>query len=308
MDKQSIRVLLVDDSPDDVVIAARHLPQFENRGLWLNPQRHWRWRSIDFTTARYEIVLLDLGLPDSPRTETLSRFRKACGDDLPIIILTGLADDEMALEALDRGAQDYIDKNDLTPHDLSRSIRYALTRQHLLQQLNAKNNLLQQKNVRLAQLCDTAQQFVENVSHEFRTPLTVIREFTSIISDGLVGPVTAEQAEYLTKVLNRTDDLSLMVDDMLDISRLEAGLLGVWRKKCQVADLIGSVVGLLKGRAASKNISLSVIAPADLPAVFCDEEKARRVIMNLTVNAIKFAPEGGRVEVWARNGRRSIRH
>ena len=177
-----------------------------------------------------------------------------------------------------------------------------MQRHFLLEQLKSANATLEQKNCRLAQLYNLAQQFVENVSHEFRTPLTVIREFTSIIRDGLDGPVTPKQAEHLEKVLHRTDDLALMVDDMLDISKLEAGLLGVWRRPCRVVDLIDTVRGVVKGRADSKQIALDISADSDLPLVYCDEEKARRVIINLAVNAIKFTPEGGAVEIWARAG------
>lgn len=300
MNKQSIRVLLVDDSSSDAELTRLALSAI-GRPAFAVVSAASLADAIELVQSRpFDIVLLDLGLPDCSRTETLKRFRENCGDELPVIVLTGLMDDQLALEAVDCGAQDYIGKDDVTPNVLSRSIRYALARQNLLQEVKSANNLLADKNIRLAQLCDTAQHFVENVSHEFRTPLTVIREFTSIIRDGLDGPVTARQSEHLNKVLHRTDDLALMVDDMLDISKLGAGLLGVWRKKCQAGDLIDNVAGLLKSRACSKRITLSVDAPRDLPAVFCDEEKARRVIMNLAVNAIKFASEGGNVEIWAR--------
>ena len=298
--EKSIRVLLIDDDSDDVTLSRRALAAIGEPRFVVETAASLGEAIQRIRDSVFEIVLLDLGLPDCPRLETLAQFRQACGEDIPVIVLTGLADDRTALEALDCGAQDYICKDEVTPDTLSRSIRYSLMRQNLLLQLKATNNLLEQKNRRLAQLCDTAQQFVENVSHEFRTPLTVIREFTSIICDGIDGPVTAKQVEHLNKVLHRTDDLALMVDDMLDISKLEAGLLGVWRTKCNVNDLIDNVVGLLKGRAASKTVALRVKSSPDLPAVFCDEEKARRVIMNLAVNAIKFAPSGGTVEVWAR--------
>jgi signal transduction histidine kinase len=300
MNKQLIRVLLVDDNPSDVDLTRRALTAIGRSTFAVETAQSLSDAIRQVRAAPFDIVLLDLGLPDCNRTEALIRFREASGDESPIVVLTGLMDEQLALEALDRGAQDYIGKDDVTPSVLSRSIRYALARQNLLLQVKATNNLLAEKNARLAQLCDTAQQFVENVSHEFRTPLTVIREFTSIIRDGLDGPVTPKQAEHLNKVLHRTDDLALMVDDMLDISKLGAGLLGVWRKKCQAKDLVDNVAGLLKSRAASKQIKLTTRVPADLRAVFCDEEKARRVIMNLAVNAIKFASEGGCVEIWAR--------
>lgn len=298
---ESIRVLLVEDDSIDAGIARRALAATANPRFVVEPAATLAQAIERVCDQTFDVVLLDLGLPDSLRTETLVRFREACADELPIIVLTDLVEEHSALEALEGGAQDYIDKDELTPVLLSRSIRYAVLRQHLSQRRKSTNALLEEKNLRLLQLCDTAQQFVENVSHEFRTPLTVIREFTSIIRDGLDGPVTAKQAEHLNKVLHRTDDLALMVDDMLDISRLEAGLLSVWRRKCRAKDLIENVVGLLKGRAASKSVTLSAESPQNLPDIFCDEEKARRVIMNLTVNAIKFAPEGGRVDVWARH-------
>jgi signal transduction histidine kinase/ActR/RegA family two-component response regulator len=191
-------------------------------------------------------------------------------------------------------------KGEIHADTLSRSIRYAMQRHQMLGQLQAANEMLRAKNKRLAELYDTAQQFVDNVSHEFRTPLTVIREFTSIIRDGCDGPVTPKQIEHLDKVLHRTDDLALMVDDMLDISKLEAGLLGVWRRPCRVADLVANVLGQLKKRAESKAIRLSTEIPSELPQVFCDEEKAQRVLINLAVNAIKFTPDGGEVAIWAR--------
>ena len=300
--ENSIRVLLIDDDPVDAELTERALSQVGEPQFATDRAASLASAAERLRSAHYDIALLDLGLPDSARSDTLTQFRSSCSGEIPVIVLTGLADDAHALEALDHGAQDYLAKDDVTPNVLSRSIRYALQRHQLTGQLRISNNLLEQKNQRLAELYETAQQFVENVSHEFRTPLTVIREFTSIIRDGLDGPVTPKQVEHLGKVLNRTDDLALMVDDMLDISKLESGLLGIWRRPCQVSDLIEAVRGLVKGRADSKQITLGAIAPESLPLVFCDEEKVRRVIINLAVNAIKFTPEGGAVDIWASAG------
>jgi signal transduction histidine kinase len=245
----------------------------------------------------YDAVLFGLGLDESTGVKTLEHFRTLCGESMPVVVLSERADEETALRVLDEGAQDYIVKDTINPESLSRSMRCAMQRQ---KQLKTTSELLQQKNAHLAQLYSTAQQFVDNVSHEFRTPLTVIREFASIIRDGLDGPVTPQQADHLGKVLHRTDDLALMVDDMLDVSRLEAGLLGIWRRPCCVAKLIEDVYGLLQPRAASKRVALSIHVQPNLPKVFCDEEKVQRVIVNLTVNAIKFTPERGQILIWAK--------
>ncbi|HVT27077.1 MAG TPA: response regulator [Lacipirellulaceae bacterium] len=302
MTAQSIRTLLVDDDSIDVELTRRALAANVAPRFIVDAAASLQEATAQLAKANYDVVLLDLGLPDSQRNETLNLVRESCRNDLPIIVLTGLDDDTVALGAVDAGAQDYITKDAITPELLARTIRYALARQNLLHQLKTANERLEEKHARLAKLYNTAQKFVENVSHEFRTPLTVIREFTSIIRDGLDGPVTARQCEHLNKVLHRTDDLALMVDDMLDISRLEAGLLGVWRRACEAGDVIENVVSQLKSRADSKSITLSFEQQPDLPTMFCDEEKVRRVIINLTVNAIKFAPEGGTVDICARTG------
>jgi hypothetical protein len=295
-----LRVLLVDDDSGDAYLTCRALAACANPSYRVEEAASLGEAAERIRASSYDVVLLDLGLPESVGIGTVAQFRARCSDPPPLIVLTCLDDERAALETLDKGAQDYLVKGDIVPDTLSRSIRYAMQRHQMLGQLQAANELLRTRNDRLAELYNTAQQFVDNVSHEFRTPLTVIREFTSIVRDGCDGPVTQKQIEHLDKVLHRTDDLALMVDDMLDISKLEAGLLGVWRRPCQIADLISNVTGQLRKRAESKSVRLMSRLPHDLPQVFCDEEKAQRVLINLAVNAIKFTPDGGRVEIWAR--------
>lgn len=170
--------------------------------------------------------------------------------------------------------------------------------------LATANDSLEQQNRRLAELCETAHTFVENVSHEFRTPLTVIKEFTSIMQDGLLGEITAQQNEYLTTILERSDDLATMIDDMLDISKLESGLLGIARKNCHVEEIVHRVRKTLERKAASHGIMFSVRSLDGLPPVYCDPEKIGRVLINLTINAIKFSPVNGKVLLWAEHDAR----
>jgi two-component sensor histidine kinase len=90
-----------------------------------------------------------------------------------------------------------------------------------------------------------------------------------------------------------------MVDDLLDVSRLESGLLSIWRRNVQVKDIVKRVEPILRQRAQVRKIELVVECESDLPDVYCDADKAGRVITNLAVNAIKFAGECGRVRLWA---------
>ncbi len=301
MKNQLIRVLLVDDDRADAEITRLALADARLRRFqveWVDRLA----RAVERLHGEsFDAVLLDLGLPDSRGMETLERVRGE-NDEIPIVVLTGLADEETGLESLGRGAQDYLVNDNAGSTVLERSICYAIQRQQQQRALAAANAQLEQKNRWLQALNETARQFVDNVSHDFRTPLTVIREFASIMDEGLGGPVTDQQREFLGIILLRVDDLALMVDDMLDVSKLEAGLLGLWRKAGQVADIVERTRVVLEQRSEAKGIRFEIAVPPTLPAVYCDFDKVGRVIVNLAVNAIKFTPKGGHVSLWAKAG------
>jgi signal transduction histidine kinase len=156
---------------------------------------------------------------------------------------------------------------------------------------------LETKYQRLARLYRTAHQFVDNVSHEFRTPLTVIKEYVSLIREGIVGPVSDEQSKMLHVVEDRADDLNTMVDDMLDVSKLESGLLGVYRQECDIAQVLRHVRPALERKAVVKGVELQWDIEPGLPSIYCDPEKAGRVLINLSINAIKFCGQPGHVRI-----------
>ena len=253
-----------------------------------------------------DVTFVDYRLDAGTGLELLRSIR-ASGDLRPVICLTGKGDEHVAIDALRAGADDYLIKSEVTPDTLRRSIetstahyhqrRLENQNKHMLKELQANNETLEKNSRHLAEMYETAHQFVDDVSHEFRTPLTVIKEFTSIIHDGLAGELKAEQREYLGIVLNRVDDLAALVDDMLDISKLEAGLLGVRRKVCRVADIMEHVRTTLERKAAQRKTKLEIALADDLPKVYCDPEKIGRVIINLAVNAFKFSEDRGEVRL-----------
>jgi signal transduction histidine kinase len=163
------------------------------------------------------------------------------------------------------------------------------------------NEALSQSHEKLKQLYNTAHQFVDNVSHEFRTPLTVTKEFASILSEQIVGPLNEEQMDFANIIINRVEDLSHMVDDMLDISKIEADLLSVCRVEISADDIASGVMMTLERKGKASRVLFEANIPSDLPKVFCDPENVRRVIINLVVNACKFSDEGGRIVLWAKH-------
>jgi hypothetical protein len=142
---------------------------------------------------------------------------------------------------------------------------------------------------------------VDYVAHEFRTPLTVIKEYATIIRDGLVGQVNAQQRRYLDVVSDRADDLAIMVDDLSDATKLEAGRLSLWRRRSSVAELLGPVRPILERKAAITKVHLEISLADELPDVYCDPEKIGRVIVHLVTGALRCCDEGGRVTLRVRS-------
>ena len=305
MDRIPLRILLIEDNPGDADRVSLEL-----RKGYGDYKIQWAKRLKEavkqLDEREFDVVLADLTLPDSHGLKIVTRLRDHVRD-VPIVVLTSLSSDDAALDSLNRGAQDYLVKDDLTANTLERSIRYAVHRQQwlseietLLAEVQTSKRLLERKNDRLAKLYKTAQEFVDNVSHEFRTPLTVIKEYASLMSDGVVGPTNNEQDRMLAVVEDRADDLNIMVDDMLDVSKLEAGMLGVRRAPCSVADVVRRIRFGLERKAAVKKVSLDISIEEDLAPVYCDDEKIGRIIVNLVVNAIKFCRDPGVVRLWAK--------
>ncbi|MFI4896287.1 MAG: sensor histidine kinase [Phycisphaerales bacterium JB059] len=153
------------------------------------------------------------------------------------------------------------------------------------------------KNDRLAELTLNAQQFVNDVAHEFRTPLAVIKEFAAIIADGIGGDVTSTQRGFLEFINGATVDLAHLVDDFLDTGKLRSGTLRVSRRGCSPVAILDETWPILESRAKTKGVTLVREVCDEVPQVFADPEKAGRTLVNLVTNAIKFSDEQGRVVI-----------
>ncbi|EKD50226.1 MAG: hypothetical protein ACD_62C00607G0005 [uncultured bacterium] len=140
-------------------------------------------------------------------------------------------------------------------------------------------------------------EFVSVVSHELRTPLTAIREAIALIIDGIAGTVNDKQRHCLDVALRDVDRLGRMINDLLDLSRIESGKIGLKRISCSAEYLITCVHTILAAKAQSDNIQLVVAVSENVPPVFADPDTIIQVLINLVGNAFKFTPEGGTVRV-----------
>lgn len=183
---------------------------------------------------------------------------------------------------------------------LADAARLEAERNRLLAELTGLQQRLTAQDRRVTELTAVAEQFVDNVSHEFRTPLTVIREYASILRDGLAGVVADPQRRYLELIIDRGDDLALLVEDLLDVGKFGTGLLTTRRKQHRVADIVALLRPTLERKAELKGITLDTDLGDGLPTVYCDAEHVERILANLVSNALKFSERGSRVQLWGR--------
>jgi signal transduction histidine kinase len=143
-------------------------------------------------------------------------------------------------------------------------------------------------------------EFLSHVSHELRSPLTAIKQFSSILLGGLAGDLNKEQREYQEIVLKNIGQLQSMIDDLLEVTRLETGKLTIVLESVNLADAVTDTFNTLQETARARGVTLSFTMPPDLAQAYADQTRVRQILIILLDNAIKFTPEGGAVTVQAR--------
>ncbi len=141
--------------------------------------------------------------------------------------------------------------------------------------------------------------FIANMSHEIRTPLNSVLALTELLRDGVAGPLTVDQRKYLQVIERNGRGLLHLINDVLDLSRIEAGHLEMDTEDVDLAPQIEAVVEALAPLAAARNLDLTVKLPSELPAARGDPDRFRQILTNLIGNAIKFTESGGQVMVSA---------
>jgi len=151
---------------------------------------------------------------------------------------------------------------------------------------------LEQANIRLKELDRQKTEFLSIVSHQLRTPLSIIKGYIELIEDGAFGKITKKTKQTLTKMDESNERLVKLIDEFLDITRIEQGRTKYSFDQCSMNDLIDSVVKELKDRAENKRLSIVWKRSKNTDKVYMDEEKIRHVVFNFVDNAIKYSPKG----------------
>ena len=276
----------------------------------------------------FDVVLLDLGLPDSKGIETVKKFREL-NAEVPVVVLTGLEDEEGAIEAIKAGADDYVAKDKLLKDLIVRSIRYTIERKKtelILRQakqqaeaLHAETELVNKQlqvsieranlMTREAMLSNQAKsEFLANMSHEIRTPMNGIIGFTDILTD---ENLTEQQKEYVGIIKTAADSLLVLINGILDFSKIEAGKLKTEVIEFNLSPLLKDITYLMRPQADKKGLEFEVIRSEGVPETMrSDPVRLRQCLFNLLSNALKFTSQGHvflRVTAEQKDGRSFIR-
>jgi sigma-B regulation protein RsbU (phosphoserine phosphatase) len=284
-----IKVLLVEDKPGDTRLICEMLSEVRDVQIDVECVDRLSSGLECLAVGGIDVLLLDLSLPDGQGLDVCVRAH-AQAESVPIVVLTGLDDETMAAKTLQIGAQDYLVKGQVDSGLLLRSIRYAIERKQAEEKAHEAEALRELDRLRT--------ELLSNVSHELRTPLATIKGYSTMLLDYDMRLRRDEKRRYLRFIDRATGRLVELIDQLLDMSRLESGLIEMNTAPTNISRLIREVVSEAHVRKPQRQLVLDL--PQKLPKLTIDARHIQQVLDNLIDNAIKYSGEDTEVVVSAR--------
>ncbi len=401
-----IRVLLIEDNPGYAEVIRIMLEKVRDACFDVVSVRQLSEGLQGLSDEHIDVVLVDLKLPDSQGIDTFNKVY-AKRPDVPIIVLTVTDNDELAFNAVQKGAQDYLVKDQVDAKLLVRAIRYGIERKRMEDMLlnaaqewrttfdgisdvlcliDTERNIIRcnkamtqflnksfadiigrnccelvhgtseliegcpfermrktrsseavvlQRGARWLRISvdplldddgklvggvhimsditkekeiDTMKsELISNVSHELRTPLSTIKEGIALIFDGALGSIQEGQKDMLARVKNNIDRLARLINDLLDMSQIEAGKLELQKSSVSITAIVEEVLSSFQNQVEKKQIQLKPRMKKDASPLYIDPDRIRQVLTNLIANSIKFTPAHGCIELGIKDTGREVK-
>ena len=316
-----MRVLIVDDNP---------LDRAEAKAALLNGSRR-RYHFSEASTADDALrlcaerlppdcIVLDLGLPDADEFGVLERLPRDEDQllSVPVVVLTGSAELGLNQAALRAGAQEYVGKAWLRPETLTQAVENAIERLAMARALGVQRRLAEASRIHMLQLegenrqiqeaTRLKSQFLANMSHELRTPLTAIIGFADLLHMGAVLPAEPQYRTFLGHIGSSGRQLLRLIDDVLDLSKVESGKFEFFPESFDLAVLVKEVQDVLHTEVRRKHLRVIADIEPAIGKLMLDAARLKQVLFNYLSNAIKFTLEHGVIIVRARAaGARHVR-
>lgn len=303
-------ILIVDDNPTNLEVLSKTLIQTGYQ-IAVAVDGESAVRLVEYQLP--SLILLDVMLPGIDGFETCRRLKlNPVSQDIPIIFMTALTDTEYKIKGFSFGAVDYVTKpfhreevlarvqSQIKLYTLSKALEVQNDQLRLeIQQRESVEFMLRQAREEAEKANEAKSHFLANMSHELRTPLNAILGMTEGLTDQIFGPINERQIKALETVDRSGTHLLELINDILDIAKIESGQTELECTLISVSSLCQSSLVFIKQQALQKRIQIETQLSADLPDLCCDERQIRQVLINLLNNAVKFTPEGGKITLEA---------
>ncbi len=288
-------ILIVDDTTTNLAVISRTL---RNAGFKILVAKNGE-RALEVVEVETpDLILMDVIMPGIDGFETCKRIKaNSATKDIPVIFMTALADTVDKVKGLSMGAVDYITKP-FQEEEVVARVKQHLRMHYLTRKLEEQNALLQKEiqDRKTAQEASSAKsQFLAKMSHELRTPLNAILGFSQLMERD--DRLSQEQREYLGIISRSGEHLLNLINDVLEMSKIEAGRVTIKETNFDLSTMLKSIEEMFALRAQSKGLLLEIQSAPEVPqCIKSDEGKLRQVLINILGNAIKFT-ESGRVKL-----------
>ena len=275
-------ILLIEDNPNDAELLEVILRSEAHAEANIERVKRLAEALPLLRERTYDLILLDLTLPDERGLPVFQAVQEAA-PHLPIVILTGLADEMLATETVRLGAQDYLVKHEVEGRTLARALTHAIQRKKL--------------QLELEEMQRRKTEFVAMVSHELRNPMTGIVGFVHLLSKTQLDDV---QREYVQSIKNGSKSLMDLLNNLLDLSSAESGHISMDLQPLDLRDCLEGAAAFTAPQARAKGLEMVASIDPRIPdEVLADNLRLRQVLVNLLGNSLKFT-EHGYVGLFAR--------
>jgi signal transduction histidine kinase len=291
----AVTVLLIEDNPGDARLIRELLSEEKGGSFRLEYADRLSLGIERLASGKVDIVLLDLGLPDSQGFDTFIKVHNSV-PQVPVVILSGLTDEELAAKAVREGAQDYLVKGHVDSDLLGRSLRYAIERKRVEVELQKYRDhleeLVEQRTNELVVVNKELESFSYSVSHDLRAPLRGIDGFSQILLEEYGDKFEGKSKDYLNRVRQASQRMGMLIDDLLGLSRVTR--IEVHIRDVDLSALATSIVSELRGATPGRQVD--VIIEPGLRAK-SDANLLRILLTNLFSNAWKFTGKHPRAKI-----------
>ncbi|MEH1938154.1 MAG: hybrid sensor histidine kinase/response regulator [Nostoc sp.] len=297
----SVKILLIEDNLAEAKLLQEFLMQAQSQEFTLVHVKRLGEALQELTQCNYDVILLDLTLPDS---EGLSSLPPLIGQapSVAIVVLTNTNDEELAIEAVRQGAQDYLVKRQVNPDVLVRSLRYAIERKQLLESLRTVNQTLQirveertAELVKANELNQFRSEFVSMFSHDIRNPLNTILLAAGLLQNYDEKLTKEKKLNHLQMIRSAIKNMGQLLDEVSFIGKADSGRLECELIRLDLEAFCRQLVEEVRLMAGEKHLTLVFASFGQLGEAQWDKSLLRHILSNLLTNAIKYSLSGGLV-------------